>query len=112
MNTEETLKFKALALKAEIENESGRDLLDHFIDKNPEAIKKAMRNICAFISPELFKSVEVLCDNLRISKRQVVEMALIDFMSKADQIMKEVDPFANVATDEDGRPLGSEVEGE
>jgi uncharacterized membrane protein (DUF373 family) len=112
MNTIQTLQFKALSLKATIDNQFGSDLVDHFIDKNPEEIKKAMRNICAFISPELFERVEVMCSNLSISKRQVVEMALNDFMEKADKVIDDIDPFANVALSGSGEPIATRsVEG-
>lgn len=113
MNTDEMLKYKALSLKAQIHNQAGSDLVDSVINSHPEQMKAAMRNICAFISPELFQRVEVLCTNLSISKRQVIEMALNDFMQKADKIIDEVDPFADICLDEAGLPVGSrEVEGE
>lgn len=106
MKTDDLLKFKALSLKASLHNQFGSDLVDLAIDKNPEAIKKSLRNICAFISPELFAEVESVCNNLSLSKRQVVEMALLDFMKKVDSIMDEIDPFEGIATDEHGNPVG------
>jgi predicted transcriptional regulator YheO len=96
MKTNETLKLKALQLKAQLDNEFGSDLVDSLVASNPEMATKAMRNICAFISPDLFEQIETLCTNLSLSKRQVVEMALIDFMEKANQIMQEVNPFEHI----------------
>jgi nucleoside 2-deoxyribosyltransferase len=109
MNTDETLKFKALSLKATLHNQFGSDLVDHIFEQNPEAAKKSMRNICAFISHELFAEVESVCNNLSLSKRQVVEMALIDFMKKVDSVMADVDPFEGIATDDNGHPIGKQV---
>jgi uncharacterized membrane protein (DUF373 family) len=112
MNTEQTLKLKALTLKATIQNQVGSDLVDNFIETHPNEMKKSLRNICAFITPELFGEVEQLCNNLSISKRQVVEMALIDFMKKANEVIAEVDPFEGLPTDPKGQPVGAEGQGE
>jgi hypothetical protein len=112
MNTEQTLKLKALTLKATIDNQFGRELVDNFIQTHPEEMKKSLRNICAFITPELFAQVEELSTNLSISKRLIVEMALSDFMKKADEIMLEIDPFEGATTDQSGKPVGTETEGE
>ncbi len=110
MKTDEILTLKALQLKSTISGRGNADLVDHVIAANPDEIKKSLRNICAFIAPQLFERVETVCSNLQMSKRQVVEMALIDFMDKVDSIMDKVDPFDGIATDEDGKPVGSRLE--
>lgn len=93
MRTDDTLRLQALKLKElNTRGWSGPDLVQHLLDSNPEA-KEKMRNICAFISPELFSQVEGVCSLLSLSKRQVVEMALIDFLSKADSIMEETGAY-------------------
>lgn len=97
MNSSDTIRLQVLKLKQQI---SGTGLNGTFLDvvlaQNPEATAKAMRNICALISPELFDKVEQLCKNLELSKREVVEMALIDFMEKANKIMDEVKPYEDM----------------
>lgn len=90
MNTIDTLTLKALQLKDTFTGSSSAPLLDHLLETNDNA-KAAMRNICAFISPELFESVEGVGKTLGLSKRQMVEMALIDFMEKVDQVMERHD---------------------
>lgn len=112
MKTDEILTLKALQLKSTISGRGNSDLVDHVIASNPDDIKKSLRNICAFISPELFERVETVCTNLEMPKRQIVEMALIDFIDKVDLIMDKVDPFESVVTDESGRPVMSPVEGD
>lgn len=115
MKTDELLTLKALQLKSSIYGgTSGSDLVDSVLSKNPEIAKEAMRNICAFISPELFQKVEIVCANLEMSKRQVVELALIDFMEKVDSIMEKINPFEGLNTDDQGQPVSSsrQVEGE
>ncbi len=86
MNTIDTLTLKALQLKDTFTGSSGSFILDHLLETNEEA-KAAMRNICAFIHPDLFERVEGVGKTLGISKRQMVEMALIDFMEKVDEVM-------------------------
>ncbi|MEI8123111.1 MAG: hypothetical protein WCI20_13830 [bacterium] len=108
MNTNDILLLKALQLKQTIEGDCSSDLVDHILEQNPQATKEAMRNICAFISPELFQRVESVCSNLSLSKRQVVEMALIDFMEKADNVINKVNPFDSLVLE----PVGNEAEGE
>lgn len=105
MNSSDTIRLHALQLKKQI---SGHGISGTFLDavlaQNPEATAKAMRNICALISPELFQKIEEFCKALELSKREVVEMALIDFMEKAKKIMDEVDPF------EDASELASTID--
>jgi hypothetical protein len=106
MKTDEILTLKALQLKSTISGSGNSDLVDHFVAESPEEVKKSLRNICAFISPQLFERVENVCSNLQMSKRQVVEMALIDFMEKVDSIMEKVDPFEGVVIDDSNRSEG------
>lgn len=98
MNSSDTIRLHALQLKKQL---SGSGISGTFLDavlaQNPDVAAKAMRNICALISPELFDKIEQFCKNLELSKREVVEMALIDFMEKANNIMDEVKPFENVS---------------
>lgn len=97
MRTDETLLLQALKIKElthkGFSSPNGVDLVDRLIESNPEEAKKSMRNICAFISPQLFDDVNGLSNVLELSKRQIVEMALLDFIEKAHKIIKEVDPF-------------------
>lgn len=93
MNTTSTLTLKALLLKQSIEGTG--PISDHMLDKAIEANpdQKELRNICAFISTDLFAKVEQTCSNLSLSKRQLIEMALIDIIEKADEIMNSHNVF-------------------
>ncbi len=88
MDTNDVLTLKALELKNTVYGVNS-DAFDHAMRANPE-IKESMRNICAFISNELFSDVERICKNLSISKRSLIEMALVDIIEKADNIMEKV----------------------
>lgn len=94
MRTDETLLLQVLKFKQLNTNghSLGNDLVGRMIDSDPE-VKEKMRNICAFISPELFGEIENLGNLLDLSKREIVEMALLDFVEKANKIIREVNPL-------------------
>lgn len=93
MKTDETLLLQALKLKELGHNgHSGDgDLIEQLVLQNPETAKEKMRNICAFISHELFDDVTNMCNILSISKRRLIEMALIDVMEKAHKIVNDTE---------------------
>lgn len=62
---------------------------------NQEALKKEFRNVCALIPAGQFDQLENLCSLLRLSKREVITMALSEFIPRANAIISEVDPFEN-----------------
>lgn len=99
MNTTQTLMLQALKVKElntrGFASVSG-DLINNMIE-NSDELKVKMKNICAFITPTLFNDVEELGLLLDLSKRQIVEMALTDFLAKAYQIVEEVDVFEGQA---------------
>jgi hypothetical protein len=101
MNTIDTLTLKALELKQTLSGHSdvGGQLIDALIAKNDALPKENLRNICAFISKELFADVEKLCNNLGLSKRRVIEMALIDIIEKANEVMNAYDVFDGIEAD-------------
>jgi hypothetical protein len=97
MNTNQTLQLQALKIKQR--NTQGfsaisGDPIGDFLEQ-PD-VKAKMKNICAFISPQLFSEVEEMGDLLDLSKRQIVEMALVDFLNKAQSVLQEVDVFEGV----------------
>jgi hypothetical protein len=94
MNFNETIQLQALRLKQSFQG-SDPQLIDHFIEEaarqNPQALP--MKNICAFVSQDLFDRVNACCDQLSLSKRRFVEMALIEALDRAETIVAEVNPF-------------------
>jgi hypothetical protein len=94
MNSTETLRLQALKLKQLTTRGSDipDDLVDAIIKQNPSE-ELPLRNVCAFVSHQLFDEIEGLCNTLSISKRRFVEMALIDLIAKANVIIEEVQPF-------------------
>lgn len=90
MKSEEMLMLQALKLKKlNSKGHNGPDLVDQFVLQNPDEAKEKLRNICAFISPELFADIDSLCGLLDLSKREFVEMALIDLVTKAHAVIQQ-----------------------
>jgi len=95
MTPSDIIRLQALKLKQlNTQGSSFPDtLLEKLLEENPDA-KKQFRNICALISPKLFADVEELAGLLSLSKRSIIEMALIDFIDKANALVAEIDPLA------------------
>lgn len=95
MNFQETIQLKALELKQlRTEGISG-SVGDRIIEEMVKTPERAAitRNICAHISVELFEQVEQCCQQLSLSKRRFVEMALKEALNQAESIVAEIDPF-------------------
>ena len=89
MKSEEILMLQALKLKKlNTRGYDGMDLVQHLVDQNEEA-KTKLRNICAFISPELFEEINSLTNLLDLSKREFVEMALQDLVAKSYAVLEQ-----------------------
>lgn len=107
MNTDQTLLLQALKAKQlQTQGFTGPgDLLGQLIE-GQEQVKAKMHNICAFITPDLFRDIENVAGILDLSKRQIVEMALVDFVAKANAVIGQVDVFES--SSDEGRPLVEE----
>lgn len=96
MNPSQLIQLQALKLKASVEG-SHPTLIDAVLEDpaNKEGLKKEFRNVCALIHVRQFDELENLCGLLDLSKREVISMALNDFIPKAHAIVSEVNPFEN-----------------
>ena len=91
MRSNEILLLQALKLKqlGDRGHSGDVDLIEQLASQNPEYAKEKMRNICAFITPEMFDDVSQVCDILSLSKRELIEMALVDVLEKAHNIIDD-----------------------
>lgn len=72
---------KALAILNGHDNSSVIDLISSDL---PE-----VKNVCAKLSVKLSDDIDQVCDFLDISKRVFIEAALVDALSKANQIIED-----------------------
>lgn len=93
MNTRETLILKTLQAKA---LQSGPDsFIDTLLSQNPEQADQITKNVCARIPIELARDMEGLGALLDLNKREIITLAIRDFLEKADQTLTEFDAWPN-----------------
>jgi ferritin-like metal-binding protein YciE len=94
MTPSEIIKLQALKLKATIDGHHPQ-IIDSVLNnpENKEEVKKDFRNVCALITQGQFEALESLCSLLDLSKREVISMALGEFIEMANDIVSEVNPF-------------------
>lgn len=92
-NFQRFLQYRALALKFSLENS---ELTDAVIESGAEPIP--MRNVCAKLTIELAERIDRTADTLGVTKRQFIERALIAAMDQADEMIREMGVFDDLAS--------------
>ena len=95
---EQKLIQKALSFKFD----DSAKLIDGILESpEHEEFKKQFKNVCAMLSEPLVNRLEGTLAILKISKREFIEMSIIESLDKADKIMKEfgVDEFLQKIAD-------------
>lgn len=94
MRLDETLRLKALQLKAVHSGQTLMETLGERALNDPEMVESLkLRQLCAQVSQELFAEVEGVCDLLSISKRAFITGALVDALERASAVLAEVKPL-------------------
>ena len=106
MNTRETLILKALEFKNVQSGASIDGLVDHLLAQNPEQADSITKNVCARIPISLAEEMESLGGLIGLNKREIITMALIDFLEKANGVLDEFDAWPG---DHNGSQYGLEV---
>ena len=88
MNTRETLVFKTLAWKQTLTG-SGADLVDHLLDQDQEKADELTKNVCARVPLQLAQDMEAVWGMRDLNKREIITMALNDFLDKARDTITE-----------------------
>lgn len=89
MNTRETLILKTLSWKETLTGSGHGKTVDHLLEENPEKADEITKNVCARIPLELAKEMETVGNMLDLNKREIITMALIDFLDKARDTLTE-----------------------
>ena len=92
MNTRETLILKTLQSKA-LQAGADNGFIDVLLSQNPEQADQLTKNVCARIPIELARDMEGLGALLDLNKREIITLAIRDFLEKAEQTMTEFDAW-------------------
>lgn len=89
MNTRETLVFKTLAWKQTLTGSGNADLVDDLLDQDQEKADELTKNVCARVPLQLARDMEAVGGMLDLNKREIITMALNDFLDKARDTITE-----------------------
>ena len=87
----EFMHYRVLAFKYSLRND---ELSDKIINEAGDQIP--LRNVCAKLSVELVDRLDNALGVLSMSKRQFIEMAIIEALDEVDKVLQEVDAFEYV----------------
>ena len=83
-----TLKFKQLHTSGS--NFSG-DIVDKLLEADSKAADEITKNVCARIPLELANEMEQLGGMIGLNKREIITMAVVDFLNQANKTIHEFD---------------------
>lgn len=89
MNTRETLILKTLKFKNVHTGASNDGFVDHLLAQNPDQADAITKNVCARIPISLAEEMEELGGLIGLNKREIITMAIVDFLEKAHAVMDE-----------------------
>ena len=93
MNTRETLILKALECKKLHNGADNNRFVDALLDQNPEMAEAMTKNVCARLPIGLVEDMEGLSNLLDLNKREMITLALNDFLAKAVATIEEFDAW-------------------
>lgn len=97
MNTRETLILKTLEFKAVNTGTNTGDFLDSLLAQNPEKADELTKNVCARIPLQLAKDMESIGSLLDLNKREIITLAINDFLDQARATLNEFDAWPKSA---------------
>lgn len=96
----EYLHYKALELKFKtVQGEHLSNSLEALIDADSEVVPQT-KNVCAKLSVQLSDELDAITSLLSMSKRQFIEMALIQAIEHANHLVECVDALGEGEGDE------------
>ena len=95
MNTRETLILKTLSWKQGLTNSVPASFVERLLEENPEKADEITKNVCARIPLPLAEEMESLGNMLDLNKREIITLALRDFLDKAKATLDEFDAWPN-----------------
>lgn len=98
MNSTEKILLGVLKFKALHQGSANGDLVDQILEQHPEQADQITRNVCARIPLELSQRLEAYTDLVGLNKREIINLALIDFLDKCEAVMNEYDAWPSAET--------------
>jgi hypothetical protein len=95
MNTREKLILQTLKFKQSMTGTGNSAFVDHLLDQNPEKADEITKNVCARIPLQMFEDMEGMSVLLDLNKREIMTMALSDFLEKAKATVTEFKAWPN-----------------
>lgn len=93
VNTRETLILKTLQCKALHNGADNANLIDTLLSQNPDQADQITKNVCARIPLALADEMESLGGLLGLNKREVITLAVRDFLEQAAATLTEFDAW-------------------
>lgn len=93
MNTRETLILKVLECKQLHTGGGNSQFVDALFEQNPEAVEAITKNVCARLPIGLVEDLEGLTALLDLNKREIITLAVRDFLDKAHATLDEFDAW-------------------
>jgi hypothetical protein len=90
---DEILTYKSLAFKHGADTSGALDMVISQNQDNP-ALQAVTKNVCAHLSVGLVERLEDALSILEMSKRQFIEISIIDALDRFDSIASKYDIFA------------------
>lgn len=93
MNTRETLILKTLEFKRLNTGADTGNFIDAILERNPDRADALTKNICARIPLPLAEEMEQLGGLLDLNKREIITLAVVDFLAQAKATLDEFDAW-------------------
>ena len=93
MNTRETLILKVLECKKLHNGADNNRFVDALLEQNPAMAESLTKNVCARLPIGLVENMEELSSLLDLNKREIISLALVDFLNKAKDTLDEFDAW-------------------
>jgi hypothetical protein len=102
MKLDQEILMRALQFKSSLEGQSSGNnyAMEKAIEEHA-AKSDEFKTVCAPISVPLFDRMGDKIQILGMSKRQFIEMAIVEALDRCDEIMNEVDVFESTRPEEE-----------
>ncbi|BCL77453.1 hypothetical protein JHS3_31890 (plasmid) [Jeongeupia sp. HS-3] len=103
MNFDQVMQYRALRFKASIEGQHFSNIEnDRLLEAAGKEPNDFVKTVCSPISIELFERMNDVLGLLDMTKREFIQAALISALDRADEIIREVNPWESLPESQPG----------